>query len=575
MFSLSDLSLALAAAAVLLVPPLAVAVWWLARRQRRSEEARTWAEARSSALEQALAAAPDGWYAWFHGAAIGEDDAATSDTLAGGLLAGGLCSRRLAVLLSLYAGRRTGFADALAGFANDDARQLIGATMRLRRDGDGFALTLTHGGPQSDGIEPRRLYVSGIRAVSDDGTPLADLVWMRDITDEESALQGVSDESHDLRAERDALRAALDAVPQPVWLRDDGLRIVFANRAFRQAVEADGPDDLRTRELELGSGTQTREMRALASAARAAGEPRSAPFHVVLQEARRLVDVTEAPVGVDGGGRFTVGQAIDQTRLETLRSTLEREVASHATVLERLGTAIAIYGPDTRLRFHNTAYTQLWRLEDDWLDDGPTYGETLEAQRANRLLPEVADWPAFKDTEVSRFKSLLEPVEDLLHLPDGRTLRRLIAPHPLGGLLLTHEDVTDRLSIEAGRNTLLAVQRETLSQLAEAVAVFGADGRLRQCNPAFQSLWHLDDAAIRDEPALGDLMAALPDDATTLAAWDDLRAQLAATPQDRAPRRRQVVIGGQTMDCACLPLPDGGAMITARECQPDLAKASA
>lgn len=560
MFALTDPAFALAAGASLLVPPLALALWWVARRRRVAETTQAQATARAIALEQALAAAPDGWYAWFHGDAMDEDD--QTDPQAP--LAGGLCSRRLAVLLSLLGGRYSSFSDILDSFAAQDARPLTAAAQRLRREGEGFALILNHRNTPGDDNEARRLRVTGIRAVADDGTPLADLVWMRDVTEEESALAGVSTESATLRAERDALRAALDAVPQPVWLRDDGLRVVFANQAFRTAVEADGLDFLRDRDVELGAGSQTREMRALASAARAAGEPRSALFHVVLEGARRLVDITEAPVGIGGGGRFTVGQAIDQTRLETLRNSLEREVASHATVLERLATAIAIYGADTRLRFYNTGFARLWRLDDEWLDEGPAYGEVLEAQRANRLLPEVADWPAFKDSEVNRFKSLLEPVEDLLHLPDGRTLRRLISPHPLGGLLLTHEDVTDRLAIEANRNTVLAVQRETLASLTEAVGVFGADGRLQLFNPAFLTLWGVAPAVAAGEPTLGTLIASLPPATGGAAAWEDLRGQLAAAPQDRAARHRTVRINSLIVETSCLPLPDGGALVTAR-----------
>ena len=42
------------------------------------------------------------------------------------------------------------------------------------------------------------------------------------------------------------------------------------------------------------------------------------------------------------------------------------------------------------------------------------------------------------------FTSLIEPRQELLHLPDGRTLRLSISPHPFGGLTFVYEDVTDR-----------------------------------------------------------------------------------------------------------------------------------
>ena len=65
-----------------------------------------------------------------------------------------------------------------------------------------------------------------------------------------------------------------------------------------------------------------------------------------------------------------------------------------------------------------------------------------------------------------------------VHLPDGRTLRKRVSPHPFGGLLFTYEDVTDSLTLERSYNTLIEVQRRTLDNLYEGVALIGADGRL-------------------------------------------------------------------------------------------------
>ena len=50
---------------------------------------------------------------------------------------------------------------------------------------------------------------------------------------------------------------------------------------------------------------------------------------------------------------------------------------------------------------------------------------------------------------------------------------------------MTFEDVTSNLELESSYNTLIAVQRETLDNLAEGVSVFGEDGRLKLWNPSF------------------------------------------------------------------------------------------
>ena len=62
------------------------------------------------------------------------------------------------------------------------------------------------------------------------------------------------------------------------------------------------------------------------------------------------------------------------------------------------------------------------------------------------------------------------------------------SPHPFGGLW---GDATDTLALERNYNKLIAVQRETLDNLFEGVAVIGANGRLRLSNPAFGSMWQI------------------------------------------------------------------------------------
>ena len=78
--------------------------------------------------------------------------------------------------------------------------------------------------------------------------------------------------------------------------------------------------------------------------------------------------------------------------------------------------------------------------------------------------------------------SIIGPFEELMHTPRGRTFRMVATPHPMGGVILTYEDVTDKLALEASYNTLIEVQRETIDHLYEGIAVYGSDGRLKLHN---------------------------------------------------------------------------------------------
>jgi len=560
-------------AVAVIVPP---AVWALLRQHkhwRDAEHAASRARYDAGAVQAALETAPEGYFAWFHQPIAGDDQDARALPR---FKDSGYCSRRLAVLLDLFRGMEAGFDDVLEGFEKDSQDRLRGAVEALHNGGMGFQIDLNHS------ATGRRVQVRGVRATDPSGRTMADVMWMNDVTEGAAAVDTLTTESEALKLECALLKTALNGIADPVWVRDDDLSLIYCNTAYVKAVDGKDPQDVVTRGRELAPRVAVREARALAAAARAAGETRRAPFHMVIEGSRRLMEVTEAPVEgesparraeggegaaplfSDGSGRLTAGLAYDITRQEELEVRLKREAAAHADVLERLGTAIAIFGPDTRLIFFNTAFAELWDLSPAWLLDGPSYATVLDALRGERRLPEVADFPAYKAKELARFNSLIEPTEDVLHLPGGGTLRRVIAPHPMGGLLTTYEDITDRLALERSYNTLIAVQRETIDNLQEAVAVFGADGELRLANPAFADLWNIGVEMLREGPGMNAVIEAFRDFFDDDAIWSRHRAvMLAALDAERqrvSQQGRVVRRDGSVLEFISVPLPDGGAL---------------
>lgn len=547
-------------AVAVLIPAAGIVLWRQHRHWKQAEVARDAALRTQATFAAALDTAPEGYIAWF-----AQTDGSTPVEQ---------CSRRLAVLLDLARGREATFNDVVDGFDTLSQDQLKDFVQRLRDGGTGFRIGLTHTGTN------RRMEARGVRALNDDGETLADIVWISDVTESAIAVEALTEETATLKRDAALMKVALDSIEAPVWVRDDDLSLIYCNRAYVEAVDGKSADDVVARGREIAPRISVREARALAAAARAAAETRKSPFHMVIDGSRRLMEVTEAPSKIarpdstdsgaeatllsDGTGRMTAGIAYDITRQEELETRLKREAAAQADVLERLGTAIAVFGPDTRLSFHNLGFSKLWVLDPAWLAEAPGYSAVLDAMRGQRRLPEVADFPAFKEKELARFNSLLEPLEDVLHLPDGATLRRTIAPHPMGGLLMTYEDVTDKLALERSYNTLIAVQRETIDNLDEAVAVFGGDGRLRLANPAFATLWQLNPDALRDGPPLTNVIDAfkdLFDDETVFARH---RATLMAaidTDQKRQTQQGRVVPSkGSVLEFVAVPLPDGGVL---------------
>jgi signal transduction histidine kinase len=186
----------------------------------------------------------------------------------------------------------------------------------------------------------------------------------------------------------------------------------------------------------------------------------------------------------------------------------------------------------------------------------------MEKLRDTRRLPEQADFRKFKQSWLDMFTTLIQPHDEMLYLPDGTALRMLVIPHSMGGLMMTFEDVTSRLELESSYNTLIAVQKETLDNLGEAVAVFGGDGRLKLSNPAFGRLWNLNPELLEGQPHISKIAEKL-ESFFTKEEWPRRQKEFAAKALDRMMHEGRLKRTDNTLvDFTTVPLPDGGVLIT-------------
>ncbi len=433
-----------------------------------------------------------------------------------------------------------GFVDQLE---SNDASALKEAVGKLRHDRRPFLLTV------STLSDARTFSVRGDSVVADASG--AAVIFVTDRTVEAARVKRLSGDAAQMHE-------LLDVLPLPIWLRDDQQQIKYVNQAYRDAVDA-GEDVSREDLPEIAAGDASYG-RDLAARAISEGAPQSDRRHVVMSGSRHFVELVEAPMSPAG---HTAGFAIDLTQLEEVQAELDRHIAGQEVILQNLGTAIAIYGADQSLQFFNNAFLQLWGLDEAWLRSTPRMAELLEQLRENRRLPEYADFPAFKNDQLSLFTSLIEPVEEMIHLPDDTTLRSVVIPHPFGGLLLLWEDVTDTLALERNYNTLIAVQRETLDNLFEGVAVIGANGRLRLSNPAFGSMWRIPAHEMAAEPHIAEIANHISD---LLGENEELRSSkesLIGILTDRESHSGRLKCNdGRVLDYATVPLPDGAVLLS-------------
>jgi signal transduction histidine kinase len=176
-------------------------------------------------------------------------------------------------------------------------------------------------------------------------------------------------------------------------------------------------------------------------------------------------------------------------------------------------------------------------------------------------LPEQPDFRAWKAKLHEAYRAV-ETEKDTWYLPDGRALSVVTTPNPEGGVTYLFDDVTESLELARRFDGLIRVQRETLDNLAEAVAVFGSNGRAELFNPAFARMWKLSPEALQERPHIETVEAwckPLFDDATT---WRALREAITAIENRVEVPLKLERKDGSVLDCMTMPLPDGATMLT-------------
>ncbi len=422
----------------------------------------------------------------------------------------------------------------------EPALQIDHAVDRLREHGEGFLLNLTTS--NGYGIEAMGRAIGGQA-----------IVRIRELSGLRKELAETNLRHQALLEETEMLRGFASAAPWPIWAKHAKGGLSYANAAYARATEAVSVTDAVDRNLELlDSGDRSDMERALNGTAAF-----KARLPVVVGGERRIYDVHALNVG--GGG--SVGIAIDASEATALSAALVRMAEAHRRTLDQLSSGVAVFDAQRRLAFYNDSYRRLWDLERAFLDGNPDDSSVLDRLRAARKLPEQPDFRAWKAKLHEAYRAV-EPEKDTWYLPDGRAVSVVTTPNPEGGVTYLFDDVTEGLDLARRFDGLIRVQRETLDNLTEAVAVFGSNGRAQLFNPAFTRMWKLSPEALREQPHIETVEAwckPLFDDPNI---WRTIREAIT-----RIENRVEVPLklerrDGSVLDCMTMPLPDGATMLT-------------
>lgn len=338
----------------------------------------------------------------------------------------------------------------------------------------------------------------------------------------------------------------------PIWKLDHTGSLIWGNEAFLKAVEMQSLEQAIAENARLDAKAQSDGQ--LAIKGQSISETRAISFG----GQRRIVRVSLAPAN-DGA----IGAAIDISDEVQAKEIAKREALAHAQTLNHLNDAVVVFDANRRLRTYNSAFAQLWGLEETWLDDHPSHEHFLDRLREKSKLPYQSDFNNFKSREIAHYQEAANIPDETWTLPDGRIMRVMRQRQPTGGLLLLFEDISDKSLLQAQYKTQIEVSSATLDKLAEGVAVFSGDGKLTLANQAFLKMWSLDAGFMLEKPDFASFNKHCIIHYENDDFWHDLGGRICdPSPEARQETQGQIELkNSNVITWLTRPLPDGATLV--------------
>jgi signal transduction histidine kinase/PAS domain-containing protein len=419
----------------------------------------------------------------------------------------------------------------------------LGASFALSVRLPGAARTMgVHGGPAPSCFPPRSV-----------------LLWFLDVSRSAGEAGELREKLERSTAALDALSRLIEVAPFPIWHRGPDLNLAMVNSAYVAAVEARDGAQVVAQGIELVDEADGRN--ALREAAELLGqdEPAHRTVPATIAGERRMMQIVELPVGPAG----VAGFAIDVEDQEQARAELARFLKTQRDMLDRLSAGVAQFGRDRSLIFFNQPFARLFGLTPEFLADRPEFDRVIDAMRDARKLPEPRDFPNWKAERRDWFTAGLSAVEEDWELPDRRHLRVLAQPLPDGGLLVVFEDRTRQIMLESDRERMVQVQTTTFDNLAEGIAVFASNRRLKLWNTRFRTLWSLDAKELAERPLVETLASQLSPRAKKPRQAMLVRDLVRGAIISRRPRSGRLSLAdGREYQLAAIPIPADDVLFT-------------
>ena len=169
----------------------------------------------------------------------------------------------------------------------------------------------------------------------------------------------------------------------------------------------------------------------------------------------------------DGGLTYLYEDVTEQFALESRYNAL---IDVQRETLDGLKEGVAVFATDGRLKLHNTALAQIWRLSRSTLREGPHIDELIS--QCVKLHDDLGTWARISRA-VTGISDRRQPIEGQMTTNEHSVIDFAVQPLPDGATLITFADVTDSKRYERAlieRNEALVAGDRLKSQFISHVS---------------------------------------------------------------------------------------------------------
>jgi PAS domain-containing protein len=307
------------------------------------------------------------------------------------------------------------------------------------------------------------------------------LIWFYDISTSMEEELNLMHHFHNYRSICYELDLIINALPIPVWKREENRNITFCNQAYKDLIVKIGINNSNKAIPEIDSSLSDLSYK------QGATDKLNFKKALIIDNELQILKINEL--------RLHSGEYVGFCYfISDLEHAEKKNLISNTTIkniIENNNSAIFIVNNLGIVYHYNKAFIDFFDLSNDWLSTLPTFSSLLDKMREKGKLPEVKNYKEYKHQQMYYLTKLAQYETFFMHLLDGSTLRVSVIPSQGGDTIFIYENISTQLTLERDYNEQLAVMNSMISSYLIPVALFSKNGTLHMYNDSFSNLFEI------------------------------------------------------------------------------------